>query len=240
MHHFKLIAFDADDTLWHTERLYVNAQVQLKKLLAPYLAAEQMDERLYQTEMRNLDHFGYGIKAFALSMIETSIEVTDGRISANEIRDIIGMAKEMLLADVELLDHVSETLPVLAASHSLMLITKGDLRDQESKLARSGLADNFRHVEIVSDKSPDVYKKILSRYEIPPKDFLMVGNSLPSDILPVLELGGSAAYIPSEYTWAHDHAQPPAAAQPGFYQLQHVGELPGLVDRLEGGPAAAG
>ncbi len=233
MPELRLIAFDADDTLWYTERLYVDAQARLKRLLSRYLVDDQMDERLYQTEMHNLDHFGYGIKAFALSMIETSIELTDGRISASDIQSIIDTAKEMLVADVELLDHVADTLASLAIDHSLMLITKGDLRDQETKLARSGLAQHFRHIEIVSDKSTQTYQSILTRYAIAPRNFLMVGNSLRSDILPVLELGGNAAYIPHALTWVHESAELPPATQAGFHQLENVGQLPALINRLE-------
>jgi putative hydrolase of the HAD superfamily len=233
MPHFQIIAFDADDTLWHNERLYVRAQERLKALLATYVADETMDERLYHTEMRNLEHFGYGIKAFALSMIETAIELTGGRISAGEIQQIIDTAREMLLADVELFEHVDEVLGLLSESHALMLITKGDLRDQEMKLARSGLAERFRHVEIVSDKSRETYRTILSRHSIPPAAFLMVGNSLRSDILPVLELGASAVYIPQALAWAHESAEIPPASQPGYYQLPDIRELPALVTRLE-------
>ena len=233
MHTFKLIGFDADDTLWHTERLYVNAQSKLKRLLAHYVADEQMDERLYETESRNLDHFGYGITAFALSMIETAIELTDGRISAHDVQQIIDSAREMLAADVELLDHVAEALAVLSASHTLMLITKGDLRDQETKIERSGLGDHFRHVEIVSDKSAQTYGNILARHALRPQDFLMVGNSLRSDILPVLELGSNAVYIPQEFTWVHETADLPEAGHPGFHELEHVGQLPDLIRRLE-------
>ncbi len=234
MPELKLIAFDADDTLWYTERLYVDAQARLKRLLSRYLVDDQMDERLYQTEMRNIDHFGYGIKAFALSMIETSIELTGGQISANDIHSIIDMAKEMLVADVELLDHVADTLAALAGDHTLMLITKGDLRDQETKLARSGLAQHFRHIEIVSDKSKLTYEAILHRYGVSPPDFLMVGNSLRSDILPVLELGGHAAYIPHSLTWVHESADLPPSTERGFHQLENVSQLPALIARLEG------
>ncbi len=230
---FEIIAFDADDTLWQTERLYVRAQARLKSRLAPYLAGEQMDEHLYQTEMRNLEHFGYGIKAFALSMIETAIELTDGRITANDIQDIVDSAKEMLIADVELLEHTQQAITSLAARHSLMLLTKGDLRDQEGKIARSGLAQYFRAVEIVSDKSQGTYQTILERHSIQPDHFLMVGNSLRSDILPVLELGGHAVYIPHELTWVHEAASAPPEGKAGYYKLEHLGQLPSLVERLE-------
>ncbi len=233
MRPFRVIGFDADDTLWHNERLCVHAQEQLKALLSAYLVDEQMDERLYQTEMRNLEHFGYGIKAFALSMIETAIELTDGRISARDIQQIVDSARQMMIADVELLDHVEEALGLLAADHALMLITKGDLRDQERKLARSGLAEHFRYVEIVSDKARENYSAILERLSLPPADFLMIGNSLRSDILPVLELGGTAVYVPQELTWVHESGQLPPDSQPGFHQLEHLGQLPALVAHLE-------
>jgi putative hydrolase of the HAD superfamily len=232
---FNIIAFDADDTLWHNERLYVRAQERLKALLAAYVADETMDERLYQTEMRNLEHFGYGIKAFALSMIETAIEITEGRISANEIQQIVDAAREMLLADVEVFEHVDEVLGLLSDDHPLMLITKGDLRDQELKLARSGLAERFRYVEIVSDKNRATYHAILSRHSIQPSEFLMVGNSLRSDILPVLELGASAVYVPQELAWVHESAELPPPSHRGFYQLRDISELPVLIARLENG-----
>jgi len=155
MSRFEIIAFDADDTLWHNERLYLNAQARFKELLAQYHSPEWIDERLYKAEMRNLPHFGYGIKAFALSMIETAVELTEGRISGRDIQTIIDAAKEMLAAEVELLEHVAETIARLASAYSLMVITKGDLRDQEAKIARSGLATYFRYIEIVSDKNSE-------------------------------------------------------------------------------------
>lgn len=233
MSRFEVIAFDADDTLWHNERLYVSAQARFKELLAHYHSPEWIDERLFQAEMRNLPHFGYGIKAFALSMIETAVDLTEGRISGHDIQAIIDAAKEMLAAEVELLEHVAETIARLADTYALMLITKGDLRDQETKIARSGLGPHFRHVEIVSDKSPESYSRLLKRHAIAPERFLMVGNSLRSDILPVLALGASAVYVPYRLTWAHEVAEPPSAEQPGYYELEHLGLLPGLLDRLE-------
>jgi putative hydrolase of the HAD superfamily len=233
MSRFEVIAFDADDTLWHNERLYVSTQAKLKQLLAHYHRPEWIDERLYQTEMRNLQHFGYGIKAFALSMIETAVELTEGRIAGADIQTIIDSAKEMLAADVELLEHVAETLASLTNIYALMLITKGDLRDQEIKIARSGLAQHFRHIEIVSDKSRESYDVLLRRRGIAPERFLMVGNSLRSDILPVLALGASAVYVPYQLTWVHEAAEPPPADQPGYYEVEHLGLLPGLLERLE-------
>jgi len=235
MPHFEVIAFDADDTLWHNERIYANAQAKFKKLLAHYHSPEWIDEHLYQTEVRNLEHFGYGIKAFALSMIETAVELTDGQVAGDDIRAIIDMTKEMLSVDIELLEHVSETLTSLMDSYTLMLLTKGDLRDQEMKIARSGLAQHFRHIEIVSEKSRESYEMVLRRYGIEPEQFLMVGNSLRSDILPVLELGSSAVYVPHHLTWAHEVSESSPAEQAGYYEIEHLGLLPGLLKELERG-----
>ncbi|MGE0452477.1 MAG: HAD family hydrolase [Vicinamibacteria bacterium] len=234
MARFQVIGFDADDTLWHNERVYVKAQARFKQLLAQYHSPEWIDERLYEAEMRNLPHFGYGIKAFALSMIETAVELTEGRVSGRDVQAIVGVAKEMLAAEVELLEHAAETLARLSGVYPLMVITKGDLRDQQTKVRRSGLAPLFRNVEIVSEKTPEIYGGILKRHAIPPERFLMVGNSLRSDILPVLSLGASAVHIPHHLTWAHEVAEPPPAGREGYYQLEHIGLLPALLEKLEG------
>jgi putative hydrolase of the HAD superfamily len=233
MSRFDVIAFDADDTLWHNERLYANVQMQFKKLLAHYHSPEWIEERLYQTETRNLQHFGYGIKSFALSMIETAIELTEGRITGSEIQTIVASAKAMLTAEVDLLENVTETLISLSQMYPLMVITKGDLLDQELKVERSGLAQHFRHVEIVSDKNPESYRTLLKRHAIAPERFVMVGNSLRSDILPVLALGASAVYVPHALTWAYEAAEPPPVEQPGYYTIEHLGQLPSLLEGLE-------
>ena len=226
------IGFDADDTLWHTEILYTHAQERFKELLLPYQSPAQIEERLYQTEIGNLQCFGYGIKAFALNMIEAAIAVTDGRITGSEIQAVIDLAREMLGTDVQLLEHAVETVAQLATEHDLMLITKGDLYEQESKIARSDLARYFRHVEVVSDKTRDSYQALLARHGIEPAQFLMVGNSLRSDVLPVLALGGCAVYIPYHLTWAHEVADPPPTGHPGYYQLEHLGLLPDLLKTM--------
>jgi putative hydrolase of the HAD superfamily len=233
MSRFDWIAFDADDTLWHNERIYNAAQSKFHALLVQYHSIEWIDDRLYQTEMRNLEHFGYGIKAFALSMIETAVELTEGRIAGSDIQTIIDTAREMLTTEVELLEHVEETVAALAQSYPLMVITKGDLRDQEVKMARSGLAGYFRHFEIASDKNQEGYAALLARLGISPERFLMVGNSLRSDILPVLALGASAVYIPYQFTWAHESAGVPPPEQAGFHQLEHIGLLPALLAELD-------
>ncbi len=234
MSRFDMIAFDADDTLWHTERLYAEAQAKLAHLLAQYHDANWVEERLYQTEMRNVEHFGYGVKAFTLSMVETAIELTEGRISAQDIGGLIELGKKMLTADVELLENVAATVEQVAAAYPVMLITKGDLFDQERKIARSGLASYFRHVEVVSDKTRDSYARLLQEHALDPRRFVMVGNSLRSDILPILELGATAVYVPYRITWRHEAAEPPPPGQAGFFQLEHLGQLPALLARLEG------
>ncbi|MBM4460512.1 MAG: HAD family hydrolase [Chloroflexi bacterium] len=230
---FDIIAFDADDTLWHNERLYAAAQDRFVKLLAHYHEPEWIRERLFQTEMRNLQHFGYGIKAFALLMIETAVELTEGRICGDDIQALIDVAKGMLSAEVELLPHVAETIPQLAVQYRLIVITKGDLLDQEGKVARSGLSGYFAHVEVVSEKTPAAYTALLARLGIMAERFVMVGNSLRSDILPVLALGGYVVHIPCELTWAHEIATPPPVGQPGYYPIEHIGQLPGLFAELE-------
>jgi len=234
MPRFDVIAFDGDDTLWHNERLYVDAQNRYKALLAQRLpGTAEIDESLYRTEMRNLPFFGYGIKGFTLSMIETAIELTEGGITGKEIKAIIDTAKGIMAADVELLEHVRETVALVAGSYRLMLITKGDLRDQEKKVTRSGLRQHFRDVEILSDKSRETYEAVLRRHGVAAERFLMVGNSIRSDILPVLALGGSAIHIPYHFTWAHEVADPPPTGHPGFHALARIGLLPDLLKDLE-------
>jgi putative hydrolase of the HAD superfamily len=233
MSKFDVIAFDADDTLWHNERYYMEAQASFAQLLSQYHKPEWVNDRLFETEMRNLEHFGYGIKAFALSMIETAVELTEGRIIGADIQKVVDIARKMITADMVLLDHVADTIPQLALGYQLMLITKGDLLDQETKITRSGLDEYFRYIEIVSGKTRAVYDRILKRYSITPGRFLMVGNSIKSDVLPILELGGSAVHIPYETTWLHEVAEAPLADQLGFYSLVHMGELPTLLERLE-------
>jgi len=223
---FDYLAFDADDTLWHSERLYAETQKQFTEMLSNYHDSEWINERLYQTETRNIKHFGYGIKAFSLSLIETAIELTEGRISSKEIQEIVDWSKRMLNSEVELLPHVSQVIPQLSTQYPLMIITKGDLLDQEAKIKKSGLANYFQHTEIVSQKTPESYENLLKKYNITPNRFIMIGNSLPSDILPVLKLGGSAVHIPYEITWLHETAEAPSHEPLRYYLSQTIGELP--------------
>jgi putative hydrolase of the HAD superfamily len=224
-----LIAFDADDTLWHSEYLYKQAEERLGEILAPYGVDGRAGEELFATEMRNLSYYGFGFKSFALSMIETAIRLSGGRVQSWEIQQMIELAKQMIDTPVQVLDGVPEAVAALAASHRLMVITKGDLLDQERKLDRSGLAPHFAHVEIVSDKNEGVYRQLLARYRVAPQRFLMVGNSLRSDILPVVALGGHAVHIPYHTTWAHETVDWPEELPQGYVELAYIGRLPGLV-----------
>jgi putative hydrolase of the HAD superfamily len=226
-----LLAFDADDTLWHNEIIFSTTQEKFRQLLSAYHNPEWIEKKLYETEMRNIHHFGYGIKGFTLSMIETAIELSEGRIKGGEIKELINLAKEMLKSPVKLLENVKETISLLAGTYNLMLLTKGDLFDQESKIARSGLARYFAHIEIVSKKETETYRKILQRHNIAAGNFLMVGNSLKSDIFPVIALGGRAVYIPYHITWEHETLDEPKNSA-GHFTLDHIGRLPDLLKTL--------
>ena len=226
------IAFDADDTLWHNETLFAVTQAEISALLRPYTDEATLQARLLETETRNLRLFGYGAKGFTLSMIETAIEVSEGRVTAREIQAILDGGKALLAHPVELLPGVRETLEELAGRYNLMLITKGDLFHQESRIAASGLGDLFSALEIVSEKDEPTYERVFRRYHLDPATFLMVGNSLRSDILPVVALGARAIYIPYEITWQHEVADPRAAAHDGWWELASIAELPGKLAEL--------
>ena len=228
-----VIAFDADDTVWHNETLYADAQSKFQELLASYDGDRAVLDELYETEMANLPCFGYGIKSFALSMIETAIRLSGGQIPAGEIQGIIDIAKGMKQAPVSLLDHVEDVIRALSDTHRLMLITKGDLLDQERKVANSGLAPYFEAVEVVTEKTADVYRDLLAKHQIVPERFVMVGNSLRSDVLPVIALGARAVHIPYRITWAHETAPVHPDEADGYVELEHIGLLPGFVGRLE-------
>jgi len=223
---FDVVALDADDTLWHNETLFTATQTQFRDLLARYRDPEWIDRRLYETETRNLQHFGYGVKGFTLSMIETAIELTEGQVTGAEVQRIIDFGREMLRAPVELLDGVAETVAALATTYRIVLVTKGDLFDQESKLARSGLGEAFSAVEIVSEKDARTYAALMARQRAEPSRFVMVGNSLRSDVLPVLEVGGAAVHIPYHVTWQHELVADEALVGKEFARLASIRELP--------------
>lgn len=228
-----LVALDADDTLWHNEPLFTSRREQFCALLARYEPDGIADDRLYEVEMRNLRHFGYGVKGFVLSMIETALEMTGGRLEGADVRTIIDWGREMLAGPIELLDGVREAVEALAAEYPLVLVTKGDLLDQETKLARSGLGPLFKGIEIVSEKNADVYRRLMGRYGVAPDRFVMVGNSLRSDILPVIEAGAHAVYVPYTMSWIHERVPDDALAGAPYHEIPHIRELPALLKRLE-------
>lgn len=202
----EVIAFDCDDTLWLSESFFVLTQQRFDALLSPWCDADQTAERLVERERANLAHFGYGVKGFALSMIETAIDASEGAIPSAALAEIIEWAREMMAHPVELLPGVVETLDALEGRYRLVAITKGDLFHQESKVAASGLADRFEAIHIVSEKDPATYQSIVTGLNVAPEGFLMVGNSTRSDIEPVLAIGGRAVHVPHDVTWALEHA----------------------------------
>ncbi len=232
---FDMIAFDADDTLWQNEIHYKEAEEKLIHLLAEYQSAELIAQKLFETETRNIASYGYGIKSYTLSMIETAIELTKGKISAKDIQQIIAFGREMLAADVEPLKGARETIRSLSTLYTLMIITKGDLLDQERKVARSGMGACFEHIEIVSEKTSHTYKAILAKHKLASERFLMIGNSLKSDVLPVVAMGGAAVYIPNGTTWAHEAVSTQEARENNYYELEDLGQLPAFLEDLRKG-----
>jgi len=226
-----MIAFDADDTLWHNETYYQQAGEKFRRLFEGDQSAGQVGKLLSEIEIRNVSWYGYGIKSYTLSMIEAAIAITGGKVTGEGIQAILDLGREMLSADVHLFEHTSDTLTSLAKDHDLMLITKGDLLEQDNKVQRSGLARFFKYIEIVQDKTPASYKLLLARYHISAGRFVMVGNSLKSDILPVLEIGGRAVYIPYQHTWVHEQVDAP---QYVYDEIEHLGQLPAFINSLDG------
>ena len=228
------IGFDADDTLWHNERVFRLTQDRFADLLRDHADAAHLMQRLLDAERRNIGHYGYGVKGFVLSMIETAIEVTEDRVPARVIRELIAAGQEMLQHPIELLPHAREAVETLAASHPLVLITKGDLLDQERKLAQSGLGDLFAGVEIVSEKTPEVYARVFARHGDGPDRAMMVGNSMRSDVVPMVEAGGWGVFVPHGLEWELEAAPAPGASL-RFRELPNLGALPDLVARVEAG-----
>ena len=203
----KVIGFDADDTLWVNETYFREAEMQFAKLLAPYETANTIDQELFRTEIANLEFYGYGIKSFVLSMVECGLKLSNYTLSNEAVSKMLEIGKDMLNKPVELLEGVEETLKSLSGDFKLILVTKGDLLDQERKLEKSNLASYFHHIEVVSDKQPSNYKKLLDHLEINPEEFLMIGNSLKSDVLPLIQLGSKAVHIPFHTTWIHEQVE---------------------------------
>jgi len=225
------VGLDADDTLWHNETVFRLTQDRFARLLAPHAERPVLERTLARIEARNLGLYGYGVKGFTLSMIETAMEVA-GDAAGPVVREILAAGREMLSHPVEPLPGVEETLGRLAGRYRLVLITKGDLLDQERKLAASGLGDLFAAVEIVSEKNAAVYARVFTRHGTGPDEAAMIGNSLRSDILPALEAGALAAHIPYPLTWAHELAEPPAD-HPRFAQFTSIRETPAWLESRE-------
>jgi putative hydrolase of the HAD superfamily len=225
------IGFDADDTLWQNEQYYRLTEAHFTELLSDFAEGPKISERLLEAEKRNLRHYGFGIKGFTLSMIETAIEVTEGKIPAAVIARILDTGRDLLSHPVDTLPHVQETLAALSESYLLVMITKGDLFDQERKLAQSGLGDFFHAVEIVSDKTAVTYRRIFSRIGGGPERAMMVGNSLKSDIVPAIAAGSYGVFVPHELTWVLEHVEEPTGA-PRFRKIEHLGELRSVIESL--------
>ena len=228
----RLIAFDADDTLWHTEDMFQETQKRLGDILEHYAPRDEVDAALGSTEKQNISLFGYGIKGFTLSMVETAIELSDGKIEARQIHEIVMMGKRMLDAPMRLFIGVEDVLSTLKERYLLAIITKGDLLDQTNKVDKSGLSRLFDYVEVVSEKDVKTYRNLFRDWSIDPHSVMMVGNSIPSDVRPVLELGGHAVHIPYEVTAIHElHNRDPEHAR--FNRLSDICELPDLIDQME-------
>lgn len=232
----RAVGLDADDTLWDNEAYFHQVGLEFVALLERYRPGLDAHRALVETELQNVALFGYGVKGFVLSMIETALRATDGEISPGDIQWLIDRGKFILGHPVELLPGVAEVVPALAEQHHLVLITKGDLHHQEGKILRSGLADHFAAIEIVTEKDPETYARVLKRHGLAPEEFVMVGNSLKSDVLPVLELGGYGVHVPFRLTWALEVAEGATLHEVGrgrtFWEIEHLGELPALLAQL--------
>lgn len=224
MNNIKVIAFDADDTLWVNEPNYQETEKRFCDMLEDFLPHHTVSRALLETEIKNVPDYGYGVKSFMLSMIETAIRISDNTISVSAVEKIIQLGKEMLHKPIILIDGVEEVLRKLNGNYRLVMATKGDLLDQEKKLIKSGLERHFHHIEIVSEKKEPNYKKLIKHLDIPPEQFLMIGNSIKSDILPVLNLGGYAFHVPYHTTWEYEKVEK-NIDHPNFRQLEHIRQV---------------
>lgn len=226
MESIKVIGFDADDTLWENGVHFKEMETRCCQLMAPYVSADEMSRLLYRIEQKNLPWYGYGVMAFTLSLIEASIEGSAGRVPASVIQTLLNLGREVLGRPVRLLSGVERVLPKLQPHYRLIVVTKGDLLDQERKLSASGLLPYFHHIEVVTEKHRSNYSRLLDILDIRPHEFMMVGNSLRSDIAPVLDLGARAVHIPQPEVWAHENAAIPFQS---YITLSAMDDLPGLL-----------
>lgn len=228
----KAIAFDADDTLWENEALYQMGRERFQKILRKYGIGNPSIPLIDSVEIGNLKYYGYGAMSFVLSLIEAAIELTDGQISGTDMKELINLGKDMLSAEVELFEYAEQTIVDLHQNYPLILITKGDLNHQLSKVARSGLQNYFQGIEIVHDKTPEIYTEIFARYGYQLSQVMMVGNSLRSDILPILAIGGTAVFIPNQIQWSHEVVELPGGCDGRCIQLENLSQLPELLEKL--------
>jgi len=221
----KVIAFDADDTLWVNETYFRDAEKKFAKILSKYETVNKIDQELFKVEMKNLELYGYGIKGFMLSMIECALKLSNYSISQHEIEKILTLGKEMLTKPIELLDGVEEVLGELHHKYKLIVATKGDLLDQERKLEKSGLLKYFHHIEVMSEKKEMDYKKLVKHLDINSNELLMIGNSLKSDVLPLLRIGASAIHIPFHITWSYEEVSVKETQDSNFHTVHHIKEV---------------
>lgn len=226
---YKVIAFDADDTLWVNETYFREAELEFANLLSKYETKNKIDQELFKKEIENLSFYGYGIKGFVLSMIECAIELSNTNVHPKTIQAILNIGKEMLAKPITLLDGVEDVLKTLHGKYKLIVATKGDLLDQERKLEKSNLLKYFHHIEVMSDKKEKDYQKLLKHLDIEPSEFLMVGNSLKSDVLPLIAIGASAIHIPFHTTWIHEQVSDKEAAKQDYITLTTIKEIPGVL-----------
>lgn len=225
----KVIGFDADDTLWVNETYFREAEVAFCDLMSEFETPNKTDQELFKMEMKNLPLYGYGVKAFVLSMVEMALEISNYNVSQATIQSILNIGKEMLDKPVELLDGVEEVLKELSKKYRLILATKGDLLDQERKLEKSGLTDYFHHIEVLSDKQEANYSKLLNHLDIKPSEFLMIGNSLKSDILPLVNLNSKAIHVPFHTTWVHEKVSEKESNGKAYKKINSLIELLNLL-----------
>ena len=221
----KIIGFDADDTLWQNETIFKNAQARFYLLLKDFASKEDTAAQLYKTEIANLPLYGYGVKAFTLSLLETALKISGGKLPAQTVEQILLLCRQMLKEPVVMLDGVEHTLKTLYKKYNLIVATKGDLLDQQRKLNKSGIHKYLHHIEIMSEKDIKGYKQLIKSLNIKPQEFLMVGNSLKSDILPVLEIGGKAIYVPFFETWQHEQTDQTPPQDGNFFEVQKITDI---------------
>lgn len=232
-HGIAMVGFDADDTLWRSQDYFDDAQAQFERIISHYVDLDDVGKRLYGYESRNIAFFGYGVKGMALSMVEAAVDITDARIKASDIKRIVAIAKQLLRHPVEVLDDVREAVTAIAAKYPVALITKGDLFHQEAKVRESGLSDLFRRIEVVSEKDPTTYARLFEEFGVSASRFLMVGNSLRSDIQPVLELGGWGVYVPYHLTWMHEASAQRTQGRERMREINSIRNLPQAIQELD-------